>query len=187
MTRYHPALVAIHWLMALMILAGLFFGKFVLAGMSNADPEKVQGLAGHMTTGWRSAHCWFLGSAFDTPRTCRRTPKLGARLSTGSALGSVSSGCVDGAERDRHGPERGPVPDRLRRIGPTAACRSPGACAPPRARLRLQPADPACAAARRRGPLPPVLPARRPVPAHVVRQAAPDRESGNRRTRRSWK
>lgn len=51
MTRYHPALVAIHWLMALMILAGLFFGKFVLAGMSNADPEKVQGLAGHMTIG----------------------------------------------------------------------------------------------------------------------------------------
>ena len=51
MTRYHPALVTLHWLMAIMILMGLFFGKFVLANMDNADPEKAQGLGGHMTIG----------------------------------------------------------------------------------------------------------------------------------------
>ncbi|WP_421853165.1 cytochrome b [Oricola sp.] len=51
MTRYHPALVALHWVMAIMILMGLFFGKFVLTAMDNADPEKVQGLGGHMTIG----------------------------------------------------------------------------------------------------------------------------------------
>lgn len=51
MTRYHPALVALHWIMAIMILMGLFFGKFLLAGMDNADPQKVQGLGGHMTIG----------------------------------------------------------------------------------------------------------------------------------------
>lgn len=51
MTRYHPALVALHWLMAIMILKGLVFGKFALTTMDNADPEKAQGLAGHMTIG----------------------------------------------------------------------------------------------------------------------------------------
>lgn len=51
MTRYHPALVALHWLMALMIVMGLIFGKFLLSPMDIANPEKAQGLAGHMTIG----------------------------------------------------------------------------------------------------------------------------------------
>ncbi|MEO0343955.1 MAG: cytochrome b/b6 domain-containing protein [Pseudomonadota bacterium] len=51
MTKYHPALVALHWIMAIMILMGLFFGKVVLSAMDNADPEKAQGLAGHMIIG----------------------------------------------------------------------------------------------------------------------------------------
>ena len=37
--------------MAIMILMGLFFGKFVLSTMDNASPEKAQGLGGHMTIG----------------------------------------------------------------------------------------------------------------------------------------
>ena len=51
MTRYHPLLVALHWLMALMILLGLVFGRFVLAPMNNDNPAKVEGLGGHMTIG----------------------------------------------------------------------------------------------------------------------------------------
>ena len=51
MTRYHPALVALHWLMAILILMGLFFGKVVLSAMDNADPAKAEGLGGHMTVG----------------------------------------------------------------------------------------------------------------------------------------
>ena len=51
MTKYHPVLVALHWIMAIMILMGLFFGKFVLTSMDNVDPEKAQALGGHMTIG----------------------------------------------------------------------------------------------------------------------------------------
>lgn len=51
MTRYHPLLVALHWIMAAMVVASLFFGKVLLSTMSNADPQKLQGLAGHMTVG----------------------------------------------------------------------------------------------------------------------------------------
>ena len=51
MTRYHPLLVALHWIMAVMVVVSLFFGKALLSNMSNADPQKLQGLAGHMTVG----------------------------------------------------------------------------------------------------------------------------------------
>jgi len=51
MTRYHPILVALHWLMAIMILMALFFGKFALAPIDNADPAKIEGFSGHMTIG----------------------------------------------------------------------------------------------------------------------------------------
>ncbi|MEL6126777.1 MAG: cytochrome b/b6 domain-containing protein [Pseudomonadota bacterium] len=50
MLRYHPLLVALHWLMALMIILALVAGSVLLAGMPNG-PEKVQGLGGHMTIG----------------------------------------------------------------------------------------------------------------------------------------
>ena len=51
MTRYHPLLVALHWIMAILILMALAFGKLLLASMPNDDPGKVEGLAGHMTIG----------------------------------------------------------------------------------------------------------------------------------------
>ena len=50
MLRYHPLLVALHWLMALLIVLALVAGSVFLAGMPNG-PEKVQGLGGHMTVG----------------------------------------------------------------------------------------------------------------------------------------
>ena len=51
MTRYHPLLVALHWLTAAMILGALFMGTTALAPMDNADPAKLDGLRAHMTVG----------------------------------------------------------------------------------------------------------------------------------------
>ena len=51
MTRYHPALVALHWIMAIMIIVALIFGRFALAPLDNADPQKLEGLTAHMTIG----------------------------------------------------------------------------------------------------------------------------------------
>lgn len=51
MTRYHPALVALHWIMAIMIIVALVFGRFALAPLDNADPQKLEGLTAHMTIG----------------------------------------------------------------------------------------------------------------------------------------
>jgi len=46
--RYHPALVALHWLMALMIIALLLGGSLVTAPTPNTDPEKIGHIKGHM-------------------------------------------------------------------------------------------------------------------------------------------
>lgn len=50
-TRYHPLLVALHWLMALMITVALIMGSQFLAEMPNDDPEKIFALRGHMGVG----------------------------------------------------------------------------------------------------------------------------------------
>jgi len=51
MLRYHPLLVALHWLMALLILVALAAGGLVLANMPDDSPDKVAGLGGHMIFG----------------------------------------------------------------------------------------------------------------------------------------
>ncbi len=51
MTRYHPILVLLYWVMALLIIMALMAGKFLLAPMAMDDPAKVEGAAGHMTIG----------------------------------------------------------------------------------------------------------------------------------------
>jgi cytochrome b561 len=50
-SRYQPALVALHWLLALMIIGLLCLGFFVLAKMPNADPRKLDILVWHMSGG----------------------------------------------------------------------------------------------------------------------------------------
>lgn len=50
-TRYHPLLVTLHWLLALMIIMGLIMGGFVLAETPNSDPEKLFALRMHMSMG----------------------------------------------------------------------------------------------------------------------------------------
>jgi cytochrome b561 len=50
-TRFHPLLVALHWLLAVMIIAVLPVGFLVLAPMPNTDPQKMQLLMFHMAGG----------------------------------------------------------------------------------------------------------------------------------------
>lgn len=51
MSRYHPALVALHWLLALMILGALVAGSVILENTPNDDPFKLTSLAMHMSLG----------------------------------------------------------------------------------------------------------------------------------------
>ena len=50
-TRYHPALVALHWLLAILIVAALALGALVMAKLPNSDPHKLEALRSHMTGG----------------------------------------------------------------------------------------------------------------------------------------
>ena len=50
-SRYQPALVAVHWMLALMIIGLLCLGFFVLANMPNSDPKKLDILVWHMAGG----------------------------------------------------------------------------------------------------------------------------------------
>lgn len=49
--RYHPLLVALHWIVALMIAASLFGGLVLLSATPNDDPLKQVYLQGHMAGG----------------------------------------------------------------------------------------------------------------------------------------
>ncbi|MES2070038.1 MAG: cytochrome b/b6 domain-containing protein [Pseudomonadota bacterium] len=50
-SRYQPVLVALHWLVALMIIGLLCLGFFVLEEMPNTDPKKLDILVWHMKGG----------------------------------------------------------------------------------------------------------------------------------------
>jgi cytochrome b561 len=50
-SRYQPVLVALHWMLALIIIGLLYLGFFVLANMPNSDPKKLDILGWHMTGG----------------------------------------------------------------------------------------------------------------------------------------
>ena len=50
-SRYHPLLVTLHWLLAVLILLALAVGFLGLAAMENADPRKVTVLRWHMAGG----------------------------------------------------------------------------------------------------------------------------------------
>ncbi|MES2129072.1 MAG: cytochrome b/b6 domain-containing protein [Pseudomonadota bacterium] len=50
-TRYQPVLVALHWIVALMILGLLCLGFFVLDDMPNTEPHKLDILKWHMAGG----------------------------------------------------------------------------------------------------------------------------------------
>jgi cytochrome b561 len=50
-SRYHPALVAIHWILAVLIIADLAIGTGILAHLPNDSPRKLAGLRAHMSAG----------------------------------------------------------------------------------------------------------------------------------------
>jgi cytochrome b561 len=50
-SRYHPALVVLHWLLALLVIAALALGALVMAKMPNSDPQKLEALRSHMSGG----------------------------------------------------------------------------------------------------------------------------------------
>jgi len=49
--RYHPALVALHWLLAAFIVGALVLGMFVLKTIPNSSPGKIEALRAHMIGG----------------------------------------------------------------------------------------------------------------------------------------
>jgi cytochrome b561 len=49
--RHHPALVVLHWLLALLIMLAIGMGTFVLKEIPNASPDKLGALRGHMIMG----------------------------------------------------------------------------------------------------------------------------------------
>jgi cytochrome b561 len=50
-SRYHPLLVLLHWVLAVSSGAALFFGAVILAHIPNSDPYKIKGLRVHMSVG----------------------------------------------------------------------------------------------------------------------------------------
>ena len=50
-SRYHPALVVLHWVMALLIIAALALGALVMVKIPNTDPMKFEALRSHMGGG----------------------------------------------------------------------------------------------------------------------------------------
>jgi cytochrome b561 len=79
-SRYQPVLVALHWLLALLIIGLLCLGFFVLAVMPNNDPKKLDILVWHMAGGMLVLVLMILRSIVRT-RSARP-----ARARTGSLL-----------------------------------------------------------------------------------------------------
>jgi cytochrome b561 len=50
-SKYHPLLVALHWLLAALLTVALAGGALVLVKIPNTDPAKVQALAQHLAGG----------------------------------------------------------------------------------------------------------------------------------------
>lgn len=51
MRRYHPLLVVLHWLLAVLLVFALAMGTFSLKEIPNIAPEKLFALRGHMIAG----------------------------------------------------------------------------------------------------------------------------------------
>jgi len=50
-SRYHPLLVALHWILAVLIIAALALGALVIVKIPNTDPMKLEALRSHMIGG----------------------------------------------------------------------------------------------------------------------------------------
>jgi cytochrome b561 len=79
-SRYHPLLAVLHWLVALLIIAMLAIGFFALAIMPNDDPHKIDVLEVHMAAGMLILVLMFIRFIV---RMCTARPP---QLSTGNWL-----------------------------------------------------------------------------------------------------
>jgi cytochrome b561 len=50
-SRYHPLLVLLHWIVAGLVIAALALGAVVMARIPNTDPMKIEALRSHMIGG----------------------------------------------------------------------------------------------------------------------------------------
>jgi cytochrome b561 len=50
-SRYHPLLAALHWILAVLIIAALALGALVMVKIPNTDPMKFEALRSHMLGG----------------------------------------------------------------------------------------------------------------------------------------
>jgi cytochrome b561 len=50
-SRYHPALVALHWVSGALLVAALLLGTFVMKEIPNTSPQKLEALRAHMAGG----------------------------------------------------------------------------------------------------------------------------------------
>ncbi len=50
-SRYHPLLVALHWVLAFLIIAALALGALVMVKIPNSDPMKLEALRSHVAGG----------------------------------------------------------------------------------------------------------------------------------------
>ncbi len=50
-SRYHPLLVALHWILAVLIVAALALGALVMVKLPNTDPMRLEALRSHMIGG----------------------------------------------------------------------------------------------------------------------------------------
>ena len=80
MSRYHPALVILHWLLATMIIGGLVAGTFILEATPNSDPFKLISLRMHMSLGMAIGVLMLVRLA---PRLYTKTPP---HAETGNAM-----------------------------------------------------------------------------------------------------
>ncbi|WP_170285808.1 cytochrome b [Propionivibrio limicola] len=71
--RYHPALRVLHWMIAVLIVAALILGTFVMAKTPNIDPSKKFMLVKHMLTGFAILGLT-LARIFVRPKTRRPPP-----------------------------------------------------------------------------------------------------------------
>lgn len=51
MTKYRGVMIALHWIVALIVIFSLVVGKLWLAPLANAEPFKLTLLSGHMISG----------------------------------------------------------------------------------------------------------------------------------------
>ena len=58
--RYHPAICALHWLVASMIIAALVMSTFVMAHIPDTDPAKLSALLRHISVGGLVLLCTLL-------------------------------------------------------------------------------------------------------------------------------